>query len=579
LLARRADIPERKMGRFLARHAIELLLLAFLGAFLVYPILYVIPSAAQEKDGWTLFYFETLFTNRFLWGCLLNSLTIAFVATLATTVLTLPLAYWFVRRRFRGQTLLAGLLLVPLILPPFVGAMGLERFLHPYGTLNLLLMQMGLMDPKQPVDWLAGGGYFGIILMEVLHLYPIMYLNVAAALANVDRSLEDAARNLGAGEWRVFRTVTFPLMLPGYFAGATLVFVWAFTDLGTPLMFNFAQVASVQIFNQITERETNPLGYALVVVTLVITTVLFYLARWFVGRGKYEMLAKGGQATAIPAAGRWETLGIYLAVLLLTAIALLPHFGVVLMAVQDRWSFTLLPTHYTADNFRTVFAEPAAYQSIRNSIFYSLISTGLDVVLGFAIAYLVVRKPSRLSGLLDGLAMLPLALPGLVLAFGYLTCYHKLNLLGLEKFLNPATNPTLLLIIAYTVRRLPYVTRSAMAGLQQLPPVMEEAAANLGASRWRILRTVTLPLVAANLLAGAILTFSFAVLEVSDSLMLAQQEKYYPITRAIFGLSLRPDDGPLVASAMGVVGMVLLIVSLVAASIVLGKKMGELFRA
>jgi iron(III) transport system permease protein len=198
---------------------------------------------------------------------------------------------------------------------------------------------------------------------------------------------------------------------------------------------------------------------------------------------------------------------------------------------------------------------------------------------GLAIAYLVVRRPGWLSSTLDGLAMLPLALPGLVLAFGYLTCYNKWNLWGLEEWLNPGKNPTFLLIVAYTVRRLPYLTRAAMAGMQQIAPVMEEAAENLGASRWRVMRTVTIPLLAGNLTAGAILTFSFALLEVSDSLMLAQQEKYFPITRAIFGFWLRPDDGPYIASAMGVFGMAILGLSLIAASVVLGKKMGELFRA
>jgi iron(III) transport system permease protein len=585
--------------RLLARHWLALVLLAFLGAFLIYPVVYVIPASAHfqetvveegrlvlvegqplRRDVWTTFFYESILRNDFLWGCLLNSLLIAGLTTLLTTMISLPLAYWFTRRRFRGQTVLAGFLLAPLVLPPFVGALGLERILNPYGTLNLILMDMGLMAVDAPIDWLSRGGLFGIILMEVLHLYPIMYLNVAASLANLDPTLEEAARNLGAGEWRVFRGVTFPLMLPGYFAGATIVFVWAFTDLGTPLVFNFAQVIPVQIFNQISERETNPQGYALVVVTLLLTTVLFFAARRAVSRGTYVMMSKGGVGGSARPLRVRGTLLAYLAVGLLTLIAVVPHLGVVLMSITERWSFTALPTAYTLDSHRLVFEERIAYTSIVNSLQYSMASTLLDVALGVAIAYLVVRRPSRLSAVLDGLAMLPLALPGLVLAFGYLTCFNRLSLFGWEfgRLLDPARNPTLLLVIAYTVRRLPYVTRAAMAGLQQIAPVMEEAAENLGAGRWRVFRTITLPLVAANLLAGAILTFAFALLEVSDSLMLAQQEKYMPITRAIFGFWTRPDDGPYIASAMGVLGMAILALSMLAASVVLGKRMGELFR-
>jgi iron(III) transport system permease protein len=249
---------------------------------------------------------------------------------------------------------------------------------------------------------------------------------------------------------------------------------------------------------------------------------------------------------------------------------------VVLTALAGRWVFTPLPTAYTTEYLRDVWSNHIAALSIRNSVLYSTASTCLDIVFGVAIAWLIARRPSWLTSMLDGLATLPLALPGLVLAFGYLTCYSKWNL---GDALNPVKNPVPLLIIAYTVRRLPYLTRSALAGLQQIAPVMEEAAENLGAGRWRVLRTVTVPLIAANIVAGAVLTFAFAVLEVSDSLMLAREEQYFPITRAILGLLMRPDDGDSIASALAVFAMALLGVSLLVASLVLGRKMGELFRA
>jgi hypothetical protein len=146
------------------------------------------------------------------------------------------------RYTFRGQTLLNGLLLVPMIMPPFVGAIGLTQLLARYGSVNLLLMKMGLMDPAAPLDWLGSGGFWGMVLLQVFNLYPVMLLNVSAALANVDPAMREAAQNLGAGPARLFRTVTLPLILPGWFAGAIIVFIWAFTDLGTPLIFGFSQV-------------------------------------------------------------------------------------------------------------------------------------------------------------------------------------------------------------------------------------------------------------------------------------------------------------------------------------------------
>src|SRR5208337_3888190 len=131
------------------------------------------------------------------------------------------------------------------------------------------------------------------VLLEVLHLYPIMYLNVAAALANVDPSLEEAARNMGDSGLRLFRKVTFPLMLPGYFAGSVLVFIWAFTDLGTPLIFDYQKVAACQIFNRVSDLNTNPMAYALVVVVILMTVAAFLAARIYLGGHGYEMLSKG----------------------------------------------------------------------------------------------------------------------------------------------------------------------------------------------------------------------------------------------------------------------------------------------
>lgn len=535
-------------------------------------------------------YFSVVPHSPRLWECLTNSLALAAVTTLATTLLCLPLAHALARYRYRGQALLSGLLLVPLVLPPFVGAIGLEHFLGRFGTVNLVLMQLGLMAPGEPIDWLGRGGFSGIVAMQVLHLYPVLYLNLAAAWANIDPTLEDAARNLGAGEFRVFRTVTFPLLLPGYFAGASLIFVWSFTDLGTPLVFQKSRLLPVQIFDQVSDpQRTNPVAFALVVITLLVSAGLFYLARWVVARGSYSGSGKGAVAGGAPTASPARTLCVWTGVGLLTLLALLPHVGVALTAVAQRWNFTPLPEAYTTAYLTDVWSNRVAATSIRNSLLYSAAGTTLDLVLGIVIAWLVVRRPTWLTGLLDGLATLPLALPGLVLAFGYLTCYAAIfqsipassgmNLAWLADGFDPGKNPVPLLIVAYAIRRLPYVTRSAQAGLQQVPAVLEEAAENLGASRWRVARTVTVPLIAANVIAGAVLTFAFALLEVSDSLMLAREEKYYPITRALVGLLLRPDDGDRIASALGVVAMGLLASALLAASLLLGRRMGQLFRA
>ncbi len=206
----------------------------------------------------------------------------------------------------------------------------------------------------------------------------------------------------------------------------------------------------------------------------------------------------------------------------------------------------------------------------------------VDLFLGILIAYLLVRTRAPGRGILDALTMLPLAVPGLVLAFGYIAMSQrwpmgKAGPLG-DMILGVNPNPVPLLVVAYAVRRLPYIVRSTVAGLEQTSGELEEAAINLGASRLTAVRRIIVPLIAANLIAGCLLVFSFSMLEVSDSLLLAQQSRHYPITRAIFAFMERLGDGPSIASAMGVWGMALLTVTLIGASAILGKKLGSIFR-
>jgi iron(III) transport system permease protein len=223
--------------------------------------------------------------------------------------------------------------------------------------------------------------------------------------------------------------------------------------------------------------------------------------------------------------------------------------------------------------------------SIKNSLIYSSLAILFNVALGVAIAMVVVRSTLWFRGVLDALAMLPLAVPGLVMAFGYLAISTGLANLDtvknsdlLTRLFDVREDPTLFLVIAYGMRRLPYMVRSAVAGLQQTSITFEEASANLGAGAFTTLRKITLPLITANLIAGALLAFAFSMLEVSDSLMLAQRQDSYPITKTIYELFQLIGTGKYVASALGVWAMVFLAVTIIGASLILGRKLGALFR-
>jgi iron(III) transport system permease protein len=549
---------------------------AFFACFFLWPILQTIRGAFAGPDGgFTVAYVAEVFRNPIYLEGLWNAFRIATAVTILCTFIAVPLAFLSDRFLFPGRSLLTALILVPMILPPFVGAIGVKQILGQYGALNALLVHLGALDAGATVDWLRHGRFWGVVGMIALSLYPILYLNVAAALANIDPAMEEAAQNLGCTGFRRFRRVTLPLIMPGLFAGGTIIFIWSFTELGVPLMFDYTRVTSVQIFHGIKEIGGNPFPYALVFVMLMVTVGLYFAGKRIFGGAGYAMMPKATTGGGPRPAGFLGGLLCLAAFGSVTALAMLPHLGVLLVSVSRDWYATVLPQGWTSAHFEAALGHSLTVPSIGNSLKYAGFATLLDLVLGIAIAYVVVRSRLPGRGLLDAMAVLPLAVPGLVLAFGYLAMTQEGKFFG---FLNPSIDPTLLLVIAYGVRRLPYVVRSAVAGFQQTSETLEEAAQNLGASPLRALRRVTLPLISANLIAGGMLAFSFAMLEVSDSLLLAQKYEDFPITKAIYELSQLLGEGRFVASALGVWAMAFLAVTIIGASLILGKKLGAIFR-
>ncbi|GAT33681.1 iron(III) transport system permease protein [Terrimicrobium sacchariphilum] len=544
--------------------------------FFLWPIGETVRGAfATPGQGFTLDYIFEVFRNPVYVEGLVNALILAIASTALTLMIALPLALVSDRFLFPGRTLLSALVLVPMILPPFVGAIGVRQILGQQGALNALLESLGLVNEAVPVDWLGQGRFWGVVIMNALHLYPVLFLNITAALSNVDPAMEEAAENLGCTGVRKFRRITLPLIMPGVFAGGAIVFIWAFTELGVPLMFEYTRVTPVQIFYGIRDISGNPFPYALVVVMLASTVLLYAASRYVLGNSAHGMMPKAtsqGGPRPVRRVAAWGCTALFGGV---TALALLPHIGVILTAFSSNWYGTILPASWTLEHFEGALGHSLTLLSIQNSLKYASLATILDVVLGIGIAYVVTRTKLPGRGFLDAMAMLPLAVPGLVLAFGYLAMTQPGKTF---EFLNPLVDPLAIIVIAYAVRRLPYVVRSVAAGLQQTSVTLEEAAQNLGASPLRALRRVTLPLILANVLAGGLLAFSFAMLEVSDSLILAQRMKDYPITKAIFELYQLLGEGPYLACALGVWAMLFLAATVFAANLLLGKKLGGMFR-
>jgi iron(III) transport system permease protein len=371
------------------------------------------------------------------------------------------------------------------------------------------------------IDWVGVGREWGIILLNALHLYPILYLNLVAALANVDPVLLEAAENLGCTGLRRTWRVTLPLVMPGIFAGGSIVFIWAFTELGVPLMFDYYRVTPVQIFSGLSDIDSNPFTYALVAVTLIGSALIYGAIRLLVGKPAPAMPGRGGHGGQIIALTGGRGLLCSTFFLAICGLALLPQLGVILVSVSKDWYRTILPQSFTLQHYVAALGNHLTVPSIQNSLVYASLSTILDLFLGVIIAYLITRTKVFGRSLLDALAMLPLAVPGLILAFGYLTLTRPGSLFS---FLDPARSALVLLVLAYAVRRLPYVFRSAAAGFQQASVTLKKPPEP--ATPLRALTRITLPLIMASRMHSGI---CFRDAEVSDSLVLARSK---PTTRS-----------------------------------------------
>lgn len=560
--------------------SISIIVTLLFALFFIYPSGMVVKQAfeATGADGSTRLTFEffaTVFKNPIYREGLWNAFALGTVSTLATLAIAFPLALVGHRYQFPGKTLLGVLVLAPMILPPFVGAVGVKQMLGVNGSFNALLIDCGLMDAALPFDWLANGRFTGIVLMNALHLYPILYMNIAAALANLDPAMEQAAENLGCPPWKRFFRITLPLAMPGVFAGASIVFIWAFTELGVPLVFDFARVAPVQIFDGLKGLDKNPIPYALTAILLIVAAGVFAISKLVMGRSPLGTAPRPKARSAAVTLSPLKSVACSGFFLVIFLVASVPHLGVLLLSLAGRWYGTVVPDVFTLRHYSEALGNGLVVPSIQNSLTYAGCATLLALIIGLAVAWVVVRSDLKFRHTLDAIVMLPLAVPGLVMAFGYLALSQEGK--AFHFLVGAGGSPFLLIVVAYAFRRLPYIVRSAVAGLQQSNPALEEAAKSLGATPLRTLRRVAIPLIGANLAAGSILAFAFAMLEVSDSLILAQQAQHYPITKAIYTLLGTLGNGTELAAALGVWAMVFLSVAIMGAA-VLGGKRGGLFK-
>jgi iron(III) transport system permease protein len=528
-----------------AQVALGLAVAAFLMAFLVVPVLRVAWVAFQGPEGFTLVHFGDFFASTLFRESFYNSAYVATMSVVLASIIAVPLAYFIARFDFPGAGIIHTLGVIPLVMPPFVGAIAMQLIYGRNGTVNLLLNDaFGFRIPFME-------GLNGVIFVEGIHYFPFILLNLSAALSNIDSAMEESAQNLGARGWTLFRTIVFPLALPGFVAGASLVFVKVFDDLATPLLLNVTAMLAPQAYLRITSVGlTDPVGYVISVIMVVVSLAAMGGSALILRGRDYATQQRGGgglqrrRLRGAEAAGAWAFIAITL------LIVLSPHIGILLLSLGTVWSFSPMPDAFTLAHYRTVLNESTRYMV--NTVLYCGGAGLIDVVLGIAIAYLVQRTKLPGRRLLDQTATASLAVPGLVLGIGILRTYFEVRVPGIE---GSIATSGLMLTIAYAVRRLPYALRACDAAMRQLHVSLEEAAEMLGAGKLFTLARIVVPLMVGGIAAGFVTSFATAAVELSATLMLVTRDVNAPLSYAIYVFMQSPAGrGP--GAALGVIAVV-----------------------
>ncbi|MEB3773586.1 MAG: iron ABC transporter permease [Desulfurococcales archaeon] len=509
----------------------------YLKSFLDYPYMTLSPLG----DEWVISFEEGgvkhfIFTWR-NYGIILNTLMAASLVTLFASIIGTIVALIMARMDFPGKNILRVLVIVPLLYTPFVNAFVIFKFFGGNGIISAITSKLGFTVEFQDIA--------GMVLAQTMMFWPIVYLNVYSSMLQVDPSLEEQAENLGASGWKLFRTVTLPLSLPGLASGAAIVFIFSMEDLAAPLAFKVEDVISIRIVREIlsstTILELSPDAVILALILVTMASLWFIIIKKYVSLRQYAMIVRGGRWT--PRRFKPSLLGyifIYLVLVPWTIFSAIPQIGVLIYAFTEQW-IGLLPSGLTLDNFKYIFSEEVTLSALRNSVVYSAAAVIVIIVIGVSSAYISSRVRARIAGLLDLLSTIPIAIPGLALATGLIILYgfSQASTAWPLKYLNPIDySPALLLILAYAVRRSPFTTRAIYAGLQQVHEALEESAINLGASRSRVLATIVIPLIGLNIFSGALISFVYSVAEVSTSITIGRihpiDEGYAPMTAVMY---------------------------------------------
>ncbi|MBW2145885.1 MAG: iron ABC transporter permease [Deltaproteobacteria bacterium] len=473
--------------------------------FLVIPVTRVLTGSFQTEEGgsWTLDNFKSFSKYRTYWKSLANSISVSLAASALAIIVAVPLSFMVSRWNIAGKPFIIALSTVPLMLPSFISAFVWIILLGRAGLVTGLLRSIGI--PFESIY-----GHIGVTMVFALQFYPYVFLMTLSGFNTVDESIEEAGRSLGTGPIKTFLKVSMPLVLPSILSGTLLVFMTAIENFGVPMIIGEQRpFLAVQAYTEFTsEIGQHPgMAYALSVVLILVTMTSLMAQRYYLRKRNFIQSAKG-RPLVKELRGRLRTLATVYC-FAVVSIPLIPFFVALIISFMEMRGPVIHP-NFSLQNYIYAFTHSA--RPIFNSYFLATMATLASIIIGVPAGYILTRRRSAIGDALDLAIMLPFTIAGTVLGIALIVMFNT-GILVL-------TGTWMILALSYTIRKMPFIARSSSSILYQLDPSLEEASISLGVTPMKTFFKVTIRLMAAGIISGAILTWVTTISELSSTIVL-----------------------------------------------------------
>lgn len=486
------------------------LLITFLALFILYPLAILLVDSFIGNNGLTFDVFKRVLDMPTFRKAITNTLNVGILVGILSTLIGLLFAYVevYVKVGKGVGGLFKMVSMLPVVSPPFVLSLSVIMLFGKAGLITRFLL--GIYDNSVY-------GFWGIVVVQTLTFFPVCYMMLRGLLKNIDPSLEEAARDMGASRFRVFINVTLPLLLPGLGNAFLVTFIESIADFANPMIIGGSyDTLATTIYLQITGAYDKVGAAAMAVVLLSITLIMFAVQKYYLEAKTAATLTGKASRGRMLIEDRSVTVPLKAMCALAATFVILMYICVPIGALFPTWGYKFTPL--TFKWFNLVFTRYHGFVAFRDSFLLSLVSAPITALLSMIISYIVVKKRFRTKGFIEAVSMLAMAVPGTVLGVGYIRGFSG----GVfhTGFLQGIYGTALILIIVFVVRSLPTGTRSGISALRQIDKSIEESAYDMGADSFRVFMTVTLPLIKDSFLSGLVTAFVRSITAISAIILL-----------------------------------------------------------